>query len=137
MFELQTKIKAINLSDTHIKTQGFLLNKNIVGIISYPLKKIEFWNIVKYKFIYITDKTIDGTISIDCNIINLKDDSIIIGNMNGALKFSFKKRSIVKEYNFSIDKFYQMNDVIYIIKHNYISKFDLLSEKYSRIASTN
>lgn len=138
--ELQTKIKAINLSETNIKTQGFLLNKDIVGIFSFPQKKFEFWNIRTYKFIYITDIIEEYNqifITEDNNIINLKDDdNFIIGNFMVALKFSFKLRGIVKKYNFSINKFYQINNLIYILQYTDISKFDLEKEKYSGIASS-
>lgn len=138
--ELQTKIKAINLSQTNIKTQGFLLNKDIVGIFSYPQQKFEFWNIRTYKFIYITDKVGEYNeifITEDNNIINLKDDdNIIIGNYMVALKFSFKLRGIVKKYDFSINKFYQINNLIYILQYTDISKFDLGKEKYSGIAAS-
>lgn len=138
--ELQTKIKAISLSDTNIKTQGFLLNKDIVGILSYPQQKFEFWNIRTYKFIYITDKIEEYNqifITEDNNIINLKDDdNIIIGNFMAAFKFSFKLHGIVKKYDFSINKFYQINNLIYILQYTDISKFDLNKEKYCGIAST-
>ena len=139
-FELQTKIKSFILSHNSIKSQGFLLNKDIVGVFGYPQKQFEFWNIKTYKFIYITEEIQFEEIFIkdDNNIINLKDDDhVIIGNYMIVCKFSYKSRNIVKVYDFSINGYYQINNLLFFSRFHYISKFDLYKEKYTEIGKVD
>lgn len=115
-FELQTKIKSFIISANNIKIQGFLFNKNIIGMFGFPKNQFEFWNIKTYKFIYITEKIQYEQIFLtdENNIINLKDDDhVIIGNYMVVCKFSYKSRNIVKVYDFNIMVYYQLNNLLF------------------------
>lgn len=135
--QLQITIKTILLSSFNFHTQGFLLNDKIVGIFSSPSKKFEFIDIKKYKSIYITDEISNVLVFYeDNNIINLNDDDrVLIGNKFGAFLFSYKNRNIIKEYEFKINQFYQINNLIYIVDFQSINVFDCYSQKFKKIAN--